>query len=127
MQQSKIVGCRSLCEGDNCNTLSVTGSGLMCNTCSTTFNHLGFPIGWGDMACFQDLAERHLEFCAPEVTTCVTQFEADWRFNGQQTFTMTRGCGTANSLPNNLGGIFQDNNIIFLIKFFNKIYLFSKT
>jgi len=46
------------------------------------------------MACYEDLAERHLQFCAAGVETCVTEFEADWGFNGQQTFSMRRGCGS---------------------------------
>jgi len=57
---------------------------------------MGQLVGWGDMGCYNDLTNRHLQFCAENVTTCVTQFEADWRFNGQQTFTMRRGCGNEN-------------------------------
>ena len=58
-----------------------------------TFNQQGLPVGWGDMGCFNDLQSRHLEFCPEESMNCRTDFEADWRLNGQQTFTMRRGCG----------------------------------
>ena len=64
----------------------------MCYTCEASFNQLGQPLGWGDMSCVGGLEERHLEFCDEESTLCATTFEADWLYNGQQQYTMRRGC-----------------------------------
>ena len=94
LDEQKLVACRSLCVGgDLCNTLSVQGNGVMCYSCEVTFNQMGQMLGWGDYSCFDDLSERHLQFCKEGSTACVTAFEADWRSTGQQTYTMRRGCG----------------------------------
>jgi len=101
VQGQSLLTCKTTCDSEDlCNTLSVQGNGLMCYACEVTFNQQGFPVGWGDMSCFNDLANRHLQFCPDESSTCVSQFEADWRLNGQQTFTMRRGCGDNSTVPN---------------------------
>ena len=59
---TKLIACKSLCTSDDyCNTLSVQGGGLMCYGCEVTFNQMGQMMGWGDMACYDSLAERHLQ------------------------------------------------------------------
>ena len=93
------VTCKSVCNGDYCNDKEVKTNGLACYACEVTFNQMGQMVGWGDFGCYQDLADHHLQLCSDEASSCVTQFEADWRVNGQQTFTMRRGCGSAVTEP----------------------------
>lgn len=36
---------------------------------------MGETVGWGDLGCVDDLAQRHLQFCQEDVKVCVTDFE----------------------------------------------------
>ena len=88
--------CDTVCDGvkdEPCNGGTPQGAGKMCFTCETSVNHEGQMVGWGDPSCLTNPHSYQLEFCSEDQDACVTEFRAEWKLLGQQTYTMRRGCG----------------------------------
>ena len=63
-----------------------------------TIDHLGNPMGWGDVECIDNALERHIEPCGEAQDVCVAEMEIDWRPSGLQTVTVRRGCANSANL-----------------------------
>ncbi|CAG5088632.1 Oidioi.mRNA.OKI2018_I69.PAR.g11906.t2.cds [Oikopleura dioica] len=84
--------CKSECDANKCNIGSIENS-KVCYVCEYAFDHYGKQLSIGDPDCWDSLKQRHLQTCREGVTTCVTELDAVWGFNGKQEFALRRGCG----------------------------------
>ena len=104
--------CDTICDGEKdvpCNGGTPRGGGKMCYTCETTINHEGQLVGWGDPSCLTNPTRYQLEICDEDQDVCVTEFRADWKLLGQQTYTMRRGCGKSENVQNDCLTIQAEN------------------
>ena len=84
--------CKNECNEDECNSGPLENT-KVCNVCEIAFDHYGNQLSIGDPDCWDKLSTRHLQTCREGVTTCITEFDAVWGFNGKQEFALRRGCG----------------------------------
>ena len=88
--------CWQTCRGKYCNMSPSIVEPISCYSCRQEFDHAGNPIGGEDNGCFDIVDEELLIQCELYQNACQTDTLTEWRAEGDQRYTLIRGCHTEN-------------------------------